>query len=63
MNYKRDRLDRKRKTRLMTKAQKAGALDRIEEIFRQASWARRFGLTAKLRATALKRIRSQGGKE
>lgn len=46
---RRDRLERKRRARLATKAQKAGVVDRLPELLRCASWNRRFHLTIKLR--------------
>jgi len=48
--YQQRRLDRKRKARLMTKIQKARALDHIEDVLRLQSWRKRFGMVVRLRA-------------
>ncbi|MDQ3802484.1 MAG: hypothetical protein M3416_01315 [Acidobacteriota bacterium] len=47
---KRARMDRKRHARLMRKIQKAQALGRADEILGLATWGKRFGRTARLRA-------------
>jgi hypothetical protein len=46
---KRDKMDRKRRMRLMRKIQKAKALSRADEVFNLPSWGKRFRRTARLR--------------
>ena len=46
----RDRLNKKRRLRLLSKMQKANVLDRAEDILILPSWNKRFKQTAKMRA-------------
>ena len=49
---KRDKMNKKRRTRLLRKIQKAQAMRHVEEIFSLPSWGKRFRRTAKIRASA-----------
>ena len=54
----RDRLEQRRRQRLQTKLQKAGAVDRQEMVTRTLrTWNRRFAAVAAIRACGLKETR------
>lgn len=46
---KRERLENKRRARLLTKLQKANAIQRKEEAERLASWNKKFGFAQRMR--------------